>query len=808
MLVSDTVTDDDRSRRSERTTAVEAAAVPGGSESIPFTPVPARRSVPPSVAGRELGAQPPVVVTARDLPVASLPPDSLAAPGRLATLPDPRDPESAARLRAASWSPPYLTRDTTPDPELLRASQLTSAYPAERGVEGGSAPPVAARGEPQPDLETPPPVVRCRDEPMTTQDFGRLIAGRYRIVDRLARGGIGSVYLAEHVVLRSPVALKLLQPHVRDLPELVARFEREAIVGAHVKHPNIAAATDFGTLPDGSCYLVLELVEGTTLEKAMESGPFGPRRAAAVAYQIADALSALHERGVVHRDLKPSNVMVVEQRNGRRSRDLVKIIDFGLAKLDPNRLPAGASDPDETGDRLTCEGIVFGTVAYLAPEAGLGMAAVDERSDLYALGLVLYRMLAGRHPFLATNDVELFRQQVETPPPPFAESAPAARIEPALEAIVRRLLEKDPGARFQSAAEVADALAAHTGSVLPRVTRRPPARASAPRATARSLAEADADHAPPAPTAERRSHGSRRQWPWWPAVAGALTALVAGLAAVTWFWSPWAPPTPRRSASVATPPSLTLPVLSTAPAPSAAPNAAPNAAVPPSSPPVADTHLLLQARYRDSIECRSWTKAYTDFQRLARLDDPLFATEAGRRDLVALLVALAHADLPEARDMVRTLAYDLGPSGHDALFQVLLLRGGSRAHALVTEVMREPMLRARLSRPLAVALRLHLLGCDLSNEIYAEAVAHGDARALMTLGGQRERCRRHPARERAYRALEQRLLVEQGSPPPRPTASNTAGPAPSAALPANDAAPPEASALSPSALDRQGGPSK
>ncbi|WP_437316596.1 protein kinase domain-containing protein [Sorangium sp. So ce385] len=290
--------------------------------------------------------------------------------------------------------------------------------------------------------------------------LGRVISKRYRIDEVIAMGGMGAVYRGEHVHMHKRVAIKILHPDTERLPELVQRFEREAIAGAHIQHRNVATATDFGEAEDGSFFLVLEYVRGTTLHEIIRRGPMPVARAALIARQIAAALGATHAMSIVHRDVKPRNVMVVEPQG-----DLVKLIDFGLAKVSVDQLRRSVASPESTrmeGEplpvRLTTAGVIFGTIAYLAPESALGMDFVDERADLYALGLIFYEMLAGKHPFLAKDPVELFNQQRSAPVPAIAEHAPGVAVPPAIEAVVRRLLEKQPRARFEGAAELIAAL--------------------------------------------------------------------------------------------------------------------------------------------------------------------------------------------------------------------------------------------------------------------------------------------------------------------------------------------------------------
>lgn len=287
--------------------------------------------------------------------------------------------------------------------------------------------------------------------------IGQVISDRYRIRELIAMGGMGAVYRGDHLLLKKRIAIKLLHPETENLPELVKRFEREAIAGAHIQHPNVATATDFGKLSDGSYFLILEYVKGVTLHEVLEKGPLTPRRAAHFAKQIASALHAIHTKGIYHRDIKPRNIMVIEGPP-----ETLKIIDLGLAKLkvgDFSEQEAKDSMSDEDdATALTVAGTIFGTLAYLAPEAAEGMDAVDGRSDLYALGLIMYEMLCGKRPFVAVNPVELFMQHRIAPVPPMSTRAPGLVIPAVLEAIPRKLLEKKPENRYQTGQDVCDAV--------------------------------------------------------------------------------------------------------------------------------------------------------------------------------------------------------------------------------------------------------------------------------------------------------------------------------------------------------------
>jgi len=244
------------------------------------------------------------------------------------------------------------------------------------------------------------------------------------------------------------------------MPEVVARFEREAMAAAHIEHPNVASATDFGKLEDGSFFLVLEFVEGHSLRDALgKCGRLELGRALHITHQIAAALQRAHAMGIVHRDLKPENVMLVE-RDG--DPDFVKVLDFGIAKVPVGSLTSPPSSPLSGGPAqpvLTQLGMVYGTPEYMAPEQALGQA-VDARADLYALGVMIYEMLAGKRPFDHESKVTLLGMHVTARVPPFAERCPEALVPPEVEAIVLRLLAKEATERFTDAKELMDAIIA------------------------------------------------------------------------------------------------------------------------------------------------------------------------------------------------------------------------------------------------------------------------------------------------------------------------------------------------------------
>jgi eukaryotic-like serine/threonine-protein kinase len=272
---------------------------------------------------------------------------------------------------------------------------------------------------------------------------GSVVADRYRIESLLGEGAMGSVYRAEHVHMQKAVALKVLHQWMSQNPEVVRRFEREAVAAARVEHPNVAGATDFGRLADGSFYLVLEFIDGKSLAQLMEeTGPMPAGRACRIAAQIAAALGAAHAAGIVHRDLKPENVMMPQ--SDVELGDVIKVLDFGMAKV---------QQADNSETKLTMHGAIYGTPQYMAPEQAAGQE-VDLRADLYAFGVMLYEMLAGRPPFLGETMMALLVKHMTEKPPALPSSVPRP-----ISQLVMRCLQTAPEDRPQSAQEILDQLA-------------------------------------------------------------------------------------------------------------------------------------------------------------------------------------------------------------------------------------------------------------------------------------------------------------------------------------------------------------
>jgi len=273
-------------------------------------------------------------------------------------------------------------------------------------------------------------------------NLGRHLIDQYVLVEKIGEGGMGAVYLADQPTMGRRAVVKLLHPALSRDPQVAARFNLEARAAAALNHPHIVTVYNYGALPDGVLYLAMEHLDGRDLEGTiLQSGRLSPARAVHVARQICEALGEAHAHGVIHRDLKPSNVMLVTRG---RDDEFVKVLDFGIAKV--------------RGVALTSTGMIFGTPEYMSPEQLRG-GALDGRSDLYGLGVVLFEMLTGRLPFPCETPEQSMAAHLETLPPAVSEAAPDAEVPRELEALVARLLAKDPGARPATAEELGELLA-------------------------------------------------------------------------------------------------------------------------------------------------------------------------------------------------------------------------------------------------------------------------------------------------------------------------------------------------------------
>ncbi len=275
--------------------------------------------------------------------------------------------------------------------------------------------------------------------------LGKVIDDRYKVESVIGEGGMGKVYAVSHLRLERTFAMKVLRTELARDRSLADRFIQEAKATAAINHPSIITICDFGTIPDGAPYFVMEMLEGQTLAKVMRGGgPLPARRAVGIAVKVAAALQAAHANGVVHRDLKPENIFLA-QFSGREE---VKVLDFGASRL------LGAS-------RITRTGVIFGTPHYMSPEQASGID-VDHRADIYAFGIILYEMFTGKVPFEAETFMGVITQQLVAKPVPPSEVHPSAKDLGVLEDITLKCLEKKPEARFANMEELRKALLSAT----------------------------------------------------------------------------------------------------------------------------------------------------------------------------------------------------------------------------------------------------------------------------------------------------------------------------------------------------------
>jgi serine/threonine-protein kinase len=268
---------------------------------------------------------------------------------------------------------------------------------------------------------------------------GQVLGQRWRIDARIGKGAMAEVFRALDLQTAAYVAVKILRSSVAGDPAIKQRFAREGEVQARLRHNNVAALLATGVTTTEQPYLVVELLRGKTLRNVIkEEGRVGPRRAASYAWQVLQGLEAVHQAGVLHRDLKPANIML-EPSPGPVER--VVLIDFGFASV-------------EGSAKLTQQGTVVGSLRYIAPERLRG-ETIDHRSDQYGLGVILYELLMGHPPFEQVDDFALVEAHLNEDPPPMDDGAP-----PALEAVVKKALAKDPDDRFESAAAMAAAIEA------------------------------------------------------------------------------------------------------------------------------------------------------------------------------------------------------------------------------------------------------------------------------------------------------------------------------------------------------------
>jgi len=277
--------------------------------------------------------------------------------------------------------------------------------------------------------------------------LGHTLAGKYLVKKLIKHGGMGSVYEGKHVLMDKRVAIKVLRPSLALDNHVVARFSREAKAASRISHPHAVTVTDFGEDENGVVFLVMEYLDGRTLKEIIKSeGAMAVPRVVEIARQVAGALDAAHEQGVVHRDLKSDNIMLSQTNGG----EWAKVLDFGIAKI---QQPEGVRDID-----ITAANLVIGTPQYMSPEQCSQSSPIDARSDVYSLGVIVYEMLAGRVPFTGDSPTVIMMKQVQDAPPSILDARPG--LPEAIGKVIERSLAKQPGDRFQTAGALSQALAA------------------------------------------------------------------------------------------------------------------------------------------------------------------------------------------------------------------------------------------------------------------------------------------------------------------------------------------------------------
>jgi serine/threonine protein kinase len=384
-----------------------------------------------------------------------------------------------------------------------------------------------ARGRPLgPAAPLPPPPVPARRRDAPDPYLGTVL-GSYRLLALLGKGGMGHVYRAEHVKLGREVALKLLRSDYASRRDAVARFFQEARTVTRIRHRNIVEVTDFVEFGDGTTYIIMELLAGTSLG-AWARGGIDLQRALSVVTQICDGLAAAHQLAIVHRDLKPDNVIICPTPEGG---ELVKLLDFGVAKL--------LDREDEDYEIHTAAGSVIGTPSYMSPEQAGGMV-VDARSDIYSLGAIMYELFCGQPMFRGRSFGDYVRLHLTEVPVPPRRTAGGAHIDRQLEAVILRCLEKDPEHRFSSISELRDALISLHGplhgSLHGPLHGAPLAVTSSQVSHPQSSSlRSGAQPLPAPPGVLDRQAPAPPASAWWVWAGAAGAAIAIGLAAAVWY---------------------------------------------------------------------------------------------------------------------------------------------------------------------------------------------------------------------------------------------------------------------------------
>jgi serine/threonine-protein kinase len=432
------------------------------------------------------------------------------------------------RLGTGPESDPSGFPSAGPRSSGLKRVTVTAAGGAESGVASGRAS--------QPGIFDP--------------FLGCTIDDRYEVEKVLGEGGMGVVYRCRHTIIGKKVAMKVLRADMARNEEVTERFLNEARSASAIGNPHIIDISDFGRLPDGSTYFIMEFLDGQPLTAVVESGPVPIPRLVHVATQLAEGLFAAHEAGIVHRDLKPDNIFLIKRG---AQKDFVKILDFGIAKA------------SSTEGKLTQAGAVFGTPHYMSPEQAAG-APIDHRADIYSFGVILYELASGKVPFDADNFMGILTQHMYKAPVPIRALVPQPQdVPPGLEAIILKCLSKHTEHRYQTMNELLEDLKKLEEGAVPGAVAEMMSRSGGFNVPHDYFKSAKM----PAPMPATPQGQGRAKWPLYAGVAGVAAAVAIVVAIFA-----------KSSSSDAAPVREPLPAAVTQAAKPAEPTAAPIAPAP------------------------------------------------------------------------------------------------------------------------------------------------------------------------------------------------------------------------------------
>ncbi len=471
-----------------------------------------------------------------------IPPASdLAEAGRAAA------ESSAAESSAAESAMAEATASPLSESASAESPPSESAVPESTTAESATSDSAAAAPEPERRLSglklatlvhgqsLPPDAPASPHNPL----IGCIIDGRYKIESVLGEGGMGVVFRGSHTIIGKKIAIKLLRADLARDHEATERFLNEAKAASAVGNPHIIDISDFGQLPDGSTYLVMEFLEGVPLSSVLESErPLSIERIVHIAEQLGVGLAAAHEAGIVHRDLKPDNIFLVD-RSG--TKDFVKILDFGIAKM------------TNSDGNITRAGAVFGTPHYMSPEQAAG-SPVDKRGDIYAFGVILYELVSGKVPFEAENFMAILTQHMYKAPTPLRTLRPQAdRASLALEAITLKCMAKRPEQRYQSMAPLlADLAKLKRGAVPDAMTAGMSGGSSASSPAEAWLPDYFNLGSPPTSNPAKRQKPRGKRWLLYIGVLGGIAGIGLGFVALK-LTHPLSPEPGASSATVLRP---------------------------------------------------------------------------------------------------------------------------------------------------------------------------------------------------------------------------------------------------------------